>query len=70
MIAMAIDSLIGLIWLGFCAITSSIAIGFLVWAVRARQFGDQDHARYLPLESGDLEDKPEEPENPEGNKRE
>lgn len=39
-------------WLGFLGLMiTAIAIP-LVWAIRSRQFSNQDRARYLPLESG------------------
>ncbi|GAB7028213.1 hypothetical protein [Geotalea toluenoxydans] len=39
-------------WLGFLAVMITAITLALVWAVRSRQFSDQDRARYLPLESG------------------
>jgi nitrogen fixation-related uncharacterized protein len=39
------------LWIAFTVIALGGIIAVLVWAVRARQFSDQDHARYLPLES-------------------
>jgi nitrogen fixation-related uncharacterized protein len=38
-------------WIAFTVIALGGIIAVLVWAVRARQFSDQNHARYLPLES-------------------
>jgi hypothetical protein len=49
-----------IVWI---TVTIVILLGLtaiLVWAVRTRQFSNQDHARYLPLESGiPEEDEPE-----------
>jgi len=39
-------------WVTFGAVYLSSAVAVLVWAVRTRQFSDQDKARYLPLRSG------------------
>jgi nitrogen fixation-related uncharacterized protein len=39
-------------WITFAAVYLGSAVAVLVWAVRARQFSDQDRARYLPLRSG------------------
>ncbi|WP_243369934.1 hypothetical protein [Geotalea sp. SG265] len=45
-------------WLGFlCVMIAAITMA-LVWAVRSRQFSDQDRARYLPLRSGIPEREP------------
>ncbi len=63
MIALSIENMIGLIWLAFCLMASTVAIGFFVWAIRSRQFRDQRHASYLPLEAGDLEEEQEEESN-------
>ena len=41
-----------LIWIGFLLLMI-IALGAVfAWAIRTRQFSNQDRARYLPLESG------------------
>ena len=40
------------IWILFTAIGLAAMIAALVWAVRSRQFSDQERARHLPLESG------------------
>lgn len=37
------------VWLAFLASGVAMAIIAIVWAVRSRQFEDQDRARYLPL---------------------
>lgn len=39
-------------WLGFLIIMIAAITLALVWAVRSRQFSNQDRARYLALESG------------------
>jgi nitrogen fixation-related uncharacterized protein len=39
-------------WLGFLAVMIAAITMALVWAVRSRQFSNQDRARYLPLKSG------------------
>jgi hypothetical protein len=35
----------------YSAVYLSVTGAILVWALRSRQFKEQDHARYLPLES-------------------
>ncbi len=40
------------IWILFTAIGLTAMIAALVWAVRSRQFSDQERARSLALESG------------------
>lgn len=40
------------IWLGLLLLMSVGVSWVFLWAVRARQFSDQDRARYLPLQSG------------------
>jgi len=44
-------------------------IAVLVWAVRTRQFSNQDRARYLPLESGIPEEKVDAPATENGDKK-
>lgn len=39
-------------WLGFLAVMIGAITMVLIWAVRSRQFSNQDRARYLPLKSG------------------
>ncbi|BCS54206.1 hypothetical protein [Geobacter sp. SVR] len=46
------ETLILCIWIGFLALMIVSIAGILVWAVRSRQFTDQERARYLALESG------------------
>ena len=41
-----------ILWITFTTVALAGAIAVFVWAVRARQFSDQDRARYLPLKSG------------------
>jgi cbb3-type cytochrome oxidase maturation protein len=40
------------IWVALAAIMLMGIVALLVWAVRSRQFKDQDRAARLPLESG------------------
>jgi nitrogen fixation-related uncharacterized protein len=40
------------LWFGFLLIMIIAITAALVWAVRSRQFANQDRARYLPLDSG------------------
>jgi len=51
MIADAGTALI-IVWVTFAAIALAAIVAVLVWAVRSRQFSDQDRARRLPLQSG------------------
>ncbi len=37
------------LWLIFLSTGSAMAVFAVVWAIRRRQFDDQDRARYLPL---------------------
>lgn len=39
------------VWIGFAVVALVGIIIVFVWAVRARQFSDQDRARHLPLRS-------------------
>lgn len=41
-----------LMWLGFLLLMTACVAAFFLWAIRGKQFSDQDGARYLPLESG------------------
>jgi cbb3-type cytochrome oxidase maturation protein len=41
-----------IVWVTFAVLMLAAIVAVLVWAVRSRQFADQDRARYLPLESG------------------
>ena len=40
------------VWIAFTVLALIAIIAVFVWAVRARQFSDQDRARHLPLRSG------------------
>ena len=40
------------VWIGFTVLALAGIALVLVWAVRSRQFRDQDRARYLALRSG------------------
>jgi cbb3-type cytochrome oxidase maturation protein len=48
-----------LIWFGFLVMGIVSASAVLLWAIRSGQFGDQEHARSLPLLSGIPDDDPE-----------
>jgi len=41
-----------ILWIAFTAAATLGVSGVLVWAVRSRQFSNQNRARYLPLTSG------------------
>ena len=41
-----------LVWVTFTVVALAGVLAVFVWAVRSRQFSDQDRARYLPLVSG------------------
>ena len=41
-----------LIWVAFAVMALVGIAAVLVWAVRSRQFSDQDRARFLPLYAG------------------
>ena len=56
MIAMTVGGVLLVMWIVFAAIAILGITAVLVWAVRTRQFADQDRARYLPLRSGVPED--------------
>jgi cbb3-type cytochrome oxidase maturation protein len=40
------------VWIAFAVVMLLAIVAVLVWAIRSRQFADQDHAARLPLESG------------------
>ncbi len=40
------------VWIAFTVVALAGIIAVFVWAVRARQFSDQDRARHLPLSCG------------------
>ena len=54
--AMSISTTFALVWVAFTAATVLAVIPIAIWAIRSRQFSDQDHARYLPLRSAWPED--------------
>lgn len=39
------------LWLGFLLLMAAAVACCFVWAIRSRQFANQDRARYLALES-------------------
>jgi nitrogen fixation-related uncharacterized protein len=39
-------------WIGFMAVGLAAGTVVFIWAVRARQFANQERARYLALQSG------------------
>ena len=41
-----------IMWLTFTVAATLGVCGVLIWAVRSRQFANQDRARFLPLMSG------------------
>ena len=41
-----------MLWVAFAVVMLLAIVAVLVWAIRSRQFADQDHAARLPLESG------------------
>ena len=49
---MMADSGLLIIWITFTVAALVGLSAVLVWAVRSRQFSNQDDARYLPLRSG------------------
>jgi len=46
------NSALLVVWTVFSVLALAGIVAVLVWAVRARQFSNQDRARYLPLTSG------------------
>ena len=51
MIALSEPGLLLAVWICFTVLALIGIIAVFVWAVRARQFSDQDRARHLPLRS-------------------
>jgi nitrogen fixation-related uncharacterized protein len=47
------------VWITYTALALAGASAIIVWAVRNRQFSDQDRARYLALGCGPVEKKEE-----------
>ena len=41
-----------IVWVTFAVLALAAIVAVLVWAIRSRQFADQDRARRLPLDSG------------------
>lgn len=62
MMAMSNQSALLIMWITFTVVALLGVIAVFVWAVRSRQFANQDRARYLALRSGIPED--EEPNKP------
>jgi nitrogen fixation-related uncharacterized protein len=52
MIAVVDSGTLLTMWIAFTVIAVAGIVAVLVWAVRSRQFRDQDRARYLALWSG------------------
>ena len=40
-----------IVWALYAVLGVGLFSAFFLWGVRTRQFGDQDRARYLPLET-------------------
>ena len=51
MIALSAQNALLAVWICFTVMVLIGIIAVFVWAVRARQFSDQDRARHLPLRS-------------------
>ncbi|MDQ1257022.1 MAG: hypothetical protein QG656_1623 [Candidatus Hydrogenedentes bacterium] len=49
---MSIGATFALIWVASTVAFCLAAIPIVVWAIKSRQFSDQDRARYLPLRNG------------------
>ena len=58
MIAMTAHEAFLTMWLTFAALALLGLIAVFIWAVRSRQFSDQDRARHLALTSGIPDEKP------------
>jgi hypothetical protein len=41
-----------LIWIDFTVMALAAVAASVIWGVKAKQFRNQDYARYLPLKSG------------------
>jgi len=46
------DAAFIMLWVAFAVVMLLAIVAVLVWAIRSRQFADQDRAARLPLESG------------------
>jgi cbb3-type cytochrome oxidase maturation protein len=53
---MSQESTLLLVWVTFTVVALVGIMAVFLWAVRSRQFSDQDRARYLPLRSGTAPD--------------
>ena len=51
----SMNSALLILWATFSTLAVIGVTGILVWAVRSRQFANQDRARFLPLQSPPLE---------------
>jgi cbb3-type cytochrome oxidase maturation protein len=58
MIAMTEEMSLLIMWATFSILALGGVIAVFVWAIRSRQFSDQDRARYLALDKPEKEDKP------------
>ncbi len=65
---MDISQTIALIWAASTLATLIALIPILIWAIKSRQFSRQDHARFLPLSSGQPKTEPS-PEPAQGGQR-
>ncbi len=71
MLALSIPAMIGLMWLTFWALSTTVVVCFFAWAIRHGQFRNQKRAARLALEAGDLEDQqPPEDDAPEEEQKE
>jgi hypothetical protein len=51
----SMNSSLLILWVTFSTLAVIGVTGILVWAVRSRQFANQERARFLPLQSPPLE---------------
>lgn len=49
---MNMNTVLLILWCVVAALALLAAVAVLVWAVRSKQFSDQDRARYLALDGG------------------
>jgi hypothetical protein len=47
-----------LLWIDFTVMALIAVTAAVIWGVRAKQFRNQDYARYLPLRSGIPQERP------------
>ena len=52
MIAMTLGAALLAMWVIYAIVAIAGIVAVFVWAVRSRQFSDQERARYLPLYAG------------------